>query len=142
MLLVSLAACDEHGSRPDETMELRNEGTACFAGGATTPLDFAANEAIDVTVTWDEVCLSSSCTADRVSSCRVEVIGGMMSVFTTATWVEKNSATTACTDDCATFTATCSTEPLAANNYFFEIGGRASVVIQVPSTVTETPCLR
>lgn len=120
-------------------IELVNDGTACLRGSA--PFAFAADEPVQIQVDWDGICLSSTCTSDRMSSCSVTLTGQTVTIQTRASWTDASASGIACSDDCGVLIARCDSPPLAAGDYTFQLGPR-TIAITVPSTTQSTPCIR
>lgn len=139
-MIAFAAACTEGGSRPDpEMIALENEGIACLHGD--DPLAFAANRPIEVRVDWEGVCLSGSCTTDKVSTCMATVSGQTVTLVTRASWTDITAQEHVCTADCGLLSATCETTALPAGDYTFTLGARTTQVT-VPSQVSSIPCVR
>lgn len=137
LVVLVFAAC-EGGRSPDPMpIELVDEGMACMEGRASG--SFAADQPVTVTVDWN-VCLSSSCTDDKMASCTVTVADRTVTIETRASWLDTSAAGQGCTDDCGLLQTSCETPPLAAGVYTFVLDGR-SVTITVPSTVPVPPCI-
>jgi len=75
-------------------------------------------------------CLSSTCTMDRVASCRIVQDGRQLVVESSFGYVPLQGPS--CTKDCVTLFATCESEPLAEGSYDL-IHGDDVTPLQVPS---------
>ncbi len=122
-LLLILAACQGKDVVLSDTLPACAfpPGSNAAAGAM---LDFAADQAVDIRVTTTG-CLSSSCDVDRKASCSTEVSGSEIVVTSNVSWRETSGA---CTDDCGTLSATCTTAPLPAGVYTIRHGDQTSML--------------
>ena len=138
---VLLAAC-ESGS-PGQPIVVENVGHVCLHGDplGTGTQTFAANVRVNLVYnSFDELCVSSSCTTDRAGTCSASLENADIEIVSTMSWVDTSAQHDhACTQDCATVTASCATEPLPAGTYELRFGaGRLSLII--PSQHPEPIC--
>jgi hypothetical protein len=125
-------------------VELEDEGTACLLGfelADPSRLTFPEDAVIELEISYDEICLSGSCTADRHASCTARLSGTTITIATHASWIDLTGTPgAACTDDCQRPTASCPTPPLAAGEYTFRLGIR-SLTFSVPTVEAFSPCI-
>jgi hypothetical protein len=140
--LVVMAACE--GGRSPEPMlsEVENKGHACLLGhepAGSQRMTFPADQPATIAV-GSFACLSSSCTTDQIASCDVTVSGNTIMITTYAAWRDTSDTGEACTDDCSSPSAECTTPPLAAQSYTVRLGAN-SIALDVPSMTQVRPCL-
>ena len=108
-----------------------NVGTNAFGPVDTTPRQYVANEAVELSVVFP-ICLSSSCSTDRQTSCTLARSGNTFAVTAKGSFHEAGSG--ACTTDCAVLNPSCTTPVLSEGTFTFQYAG-GSIDIVVPSTV-------
>jgi hypothetical protein len=121
-----------------------NEGRLCLFPGTETdpstlgqsPRSFVADQPVKLAVQFP-VCLSSSCSKDPVTSCTVTASGTSLQITSSGSFNEVTTG--ACTTDCRTLVASCSTANLPTGTYTFTHGGQ-QVSLTIPSTVAP-PCV-
>jgi hypothetical protein len=134
-----LAACDEGGSSP-APVEVFDQGRACLLGhepAGTQRTTFVADQPVSIDV-GSFACISGSCTKDRIASCEATVTGSSIEISTRASW--RFTGDTACTDDCASPSASCTTPPLPAGTYTVSLGTHTTT-LEIPSMPAMFPCL-
>ena len=92
-------------------------------------------EAVELSVVFP-ICLSSSCSTDRQTSCTLARSGNTFAVTAKGSFHEAGSG--ACTTDCAVLNPSCTTPTLSEGTFTFQYAG-GSIDIVVPSTVPP-PC--
>jgi hypothetical protein len=128
-------------------VQVENQGRLCvfpasdvgangFGPVDPTPRQYVAGEPLLVSVVFD-LCLSSSCSTDRMSSCTVEPSGSTFRVNASGSYREVGSG--ACSADCGTLSPSCATQPVSEGTFTFTYAG-GSVDLVVPSTVAP-PCI-
>jgi len=103
--------------------------------GDTTPRDYAEGEIANLAVLF-ELCLSGSCTTNRVATCTAMQEGNVFTIDATASYHDTGAST--CTTDCALMIARCQTPPLPAGSYTFSFA-HFGTNLTIPSTATP-PC--
>lgn len=89
--------------------------------------------------TWDpEVCMSGSCSANRVASGSAGVTGSVITVTTSATWDSALGLGLRCSLDCRRPSALFEVPALAPGTYTLKHGGREAS-LTVPSTMPPCP---
>jgi hypothetical protein len=130
-VLVLGAACNKL-----EPSELEDSGLVClYASDPQGPAvqQFDSDQPVYVLYSSEGMCLSSSCTRDRMASCTVTGGGTALVVASHASWIELEPESGAgCTDDCLILNAVCSTEALVADDYVFTFGAN-SLALTIPS---------
>jgi hypothetical protein len=142
-LTSSLLACSAEPVVLDETS---GRVQLCAFGGPETetayplgpsgPQSFAAGTPLVLRVAGAS-CVSSSCTTDVVASCRATLEGQTVRVEADFSWTE---TTGACTDDCRSIMATCTTPALSAGLYTIVLGTR-SATVTVGAPGPQTACI-
>ena len=82
-----------------------------------------------------DVCLSSSCSPERMATCSVAVDGATFTIETASSWYDAPKGA-ACTDDCTAPSGVCQTPPLPAGAYTFVAHGHVQAV-SVPERVAD-----
>jgi hypothetical protein len=126
--------------------QVENQGKLCaFPPGTApmhpelidpAPLEYPANQDIAVAVTFP-LCMSSSCTSERMASCTVQQTGNTLRVTASGSFLEKTEG--ACTTDCGRLTAKCTIPALPAGTYTIDYAGRTTDLV-LPSSVSP-PCV-
>jgi hypothetical protein len=128
LLFTSLVACGEgdgDGLDDWQAQSQTNDGIACLSAPTI-------DENGSVTVRAN-VCLSSSCSRNAVSSCEVSLDGDTLTVTSQFDWEENVGEGIACTDDCQDIVAQCGdVGPLAEGSYTLAHGD-ASETVEVPN---------
>lgn len=118
--------CAFGAADPETRYPLGPSGPQSFAAGAPILLHVAGAS-----------CVSSSCTAEVVASCRATVEGQTVRVEADFSWTETSGA---CTDDCRSIVATCATPALSAGLYTLVLGTR-SATLTVGDPGPQTACI-
>jgi hypothetical protein len=143
-LAVAISLCLAVGCGRGATHHaFKDEGKVCvFPAGSgdpplfigTEPQAYEANRIVRIQVAAP-VCLSSSCSHDRMAECTAVVDGNVITVSSTASFREEGNT---CTTDCGTLAASCSTTPLAPGTHEIR-HGTTTLNLMVPS-MTPVPC--
>ena len=143
VLTSSLIACGAEQIVLDETagrvqlcaFDPSNTQTA-YPLGPSGPQSFASGAPIVLRVAGAS-CLSSSCTSDVIARCTAALDGQAVRVEADFSWSETSGA---CTDDCRSIVATCSTPALSAGTYTIVLGTR-SATVTVGELGPQTACI-
>ncbi|HEX5107916.1 MAG TPA: hypothetical protein VFV95_05700 [Vicinamibacterales bacterium] len=93
---------------------------------STRSRTYEADQPVNVAVRFD-ACLSSSCSVDRKAGCTAELVAGNGQRLVVGSYGSyQQKAQGACTADCGSLIARCSSPPLPAGNYTVEHGSASS----------------